>query len=414
MRLLLAATTRYAPLVSAGLLVLALFSLASQLGPGLAKLDEFLVRVSAGFAPAAILCWAVVAAGLIYEARAKPGWRPRGFAMDVLSRLTNRGALEQMMHGQNQATFIDAEALAARLKARVIGQDAVCDDIAAQLRRRLALARRGKPVGIFLLAGPPGTGKTYLSVCLAREMQRRLLSFDMTGFSSPHAATQLFGSPKGFTGSDTYGKLTGQLRDTPDGVVLLDEFEKAHSEVHKKFLTAWNDGYVTEASDGRQVSTTQAVFMLTSNAATEALTAIADRYAAEPDEMRRASIAALQAAGIAPEVLNRLDRVFVFRRLKGLDVARVAALEIEEMIGNYGLEISAGGIDAEVLFELMQRQERLGAAASARDLVRAIEEQIGDSLIEAKQRKAKSVALVSRDGCVRAEIAPLPGETGTA
>jgi ATP-dependent Clp protease ATP-binding subunit ClpA len=406
MHRVLGAATRYAPLVSAGLLLVALVSLAPRLGLSVGSVDAFLTRLSVGYGPAAILGWIIVAIGLIFETRAKPGRRPRGVLMDVLSRLTNRGALEHMMQAQDRATFIDAEALAARLKARVIGQDAACDDIAAQLRRRLALVQRGRPVGVFLLAGPPGTGKTYLGVCLAREMERRLLSFDMTAFSAPHAATQLFGSPKGYAGSDTYGKLTGQLRDTPDAVVLLDEFEKAHPEVHKKFLTAWNDGYVTEASDGRQISTTRAIFMLTSNAATEALTVIAERYAAEPDEMRRASVAALQAAGIAPEVLNRLDRVFVFQRLEGLNVARVAALEIEEMIRNYGLGITAGGIDPEVLFDLMQRQERLGAAASARDLVRAIEEQIGDSLIDAKQKQAKLVALVSREGRVQAEIAP--------
>ncbi len=103
----------------------------------------------------------------------------------------------------------------------------------------------------------------------------------------------------------SYGRLISALRETPDAVVLLDEFERAHGDVHKKFLTAWNDGYVTEASDGRQVSTNRSIFMLTSNAATEPLTAIAQCYRDSPDEMRSASIAALPAAGIAPEVLNR-------------------------------------------------------------------------------------------------------------
>lgn len=404
MRRLLSAATSYAPLVSAGLLVVAAIGILPQLGVSLAGVDAMLARGSAFYAPAAAVCLAVAGAGLLFEAWAKPGRRRKGVVMDVLNRLTNRGALERLM-AQTEPTFIDAEALAARLKAQVIGQDAVCDDIAAQLRRRMALVQRGKPVGIFLFAGPPGTGKTYLGACLAQELGKPLLCFDMAAFSSPHAATQLFGSPKGYAGSDSYGKLTGQLRDTPAAVVLLDEFEKAHGEVHKKFLTAWNDGYVTEASDGRQVSTTQALFVLTSNAATEALTAIADRHAGDPDEMRRASVAALQAAGIAPEVLNRLDRIFVFRRLEGLDVARVAALEIEAMIRNYGLGIADGGIDAAVLYQLMQRQDRMGASASARDLVRAIEEQISDSLIAAKQKQAKSVALVAHDGRVEAEIA---------
>ena len=143
--------------------------------------------------------------------------------------------------------------------------------------------------------------------------------------------------------------------------------------------------------------------MLTSNAATEPLTEIARRHRDNPDEMRSASVAALRAAGIAPEVLNRLDRVFVFQQLEGLDVARVAALEIEGMIRQYDLSVVEGGIDAQVLFGLMLRQERMGASASARDLVRTIEEQISDSLITAKQHGAKAVSLVgAEDGSVRA------------
>ena len=403
MKTLLNVTSRYAPLISAALLLMALASFAPQLGLTARGVDAVLGRLRPAYVPLAAAAWLAVAAGLAFEWRAEPGRPKRGWIMDVLGRLTNRAALEQMMQGQDRATFIDADALSAQLKAKVIGQDAVCDDMAAQIRRRLALTQRGKPVGIFLLAGPPGTGKTYLGACLARALDRRLLSFDMTAFSAPHAATQLFGSPKGYVGSDSYGRLTSALKETPDAVVLLDEFEKAHGDVHKKFLTAWNDGYVTEASDGRQIATNRAIFVLTSNAATEPLTEIARRHRDNPDEMRAASVAALRAAGIAPEVLNRLDRVFVFQQLEGLDVARVAALEIEGMIRQYDLSVVEGGIDAQVLFGLMLRQERMGASASARDLVRAIEEQISDSLITAKQHGAKAVSLVgAEDGSVRA------------
>src|SRR5437899_5969969 len=116
----------------------------------------------------------------------------------------------------------------------------------------------------------------------------------MTQFSSPHASTQLFGSPKGYVGSDSYGKLTGGLQETPNAVVILDEFEKAHPDVHKKFLTAWNDGYLTEASDGKNILTTGAIFILTANAATDALSEIVKRFVQEPDDMRRASIEALR------------------------------------------------------------------------------------------------------------------------
>jgi ATP-dependent Clp protease ATP-binding subunit ClpA len=324
--------------------------------------------------------------------------------MDILDRLSNRQALLDKLAAAPDAVFIDASKLATALKSRVIGQDAVCDDIAAQVRRRLALKQRDKPVGVFMLAGPPGTGKTYLAKCLSAQLDRKLLHFDMTQLSSGgHGATQLFGSSKGYVGSDSYGKLTAGLRDSPDAVVLLDEFEKAHPDVHKNFLTAWNDGFVTEASDGKHISTSRAIFVLTTNAATEVLHELAGKYAEQPDELRRLSVAALNQAGFAPEVLNRVDRILVFKALTGLDIARVAALEIELMIKGYGLDIAPGGIDPDLLFDMMRRHDRLGAGASSRDVVRAIEESISDSLIDAKQKGHTRVCLVASENSVVAE-----------
>lgn len=143
-------------------------------------------------------------------------------------------------------------------------------------------------------------------------------------------------------------------------MVLLDEIEKAHPDVFKKFLTAWNDGHITEASTGQQISTVRAIFVLTSNIATDALTEIADRLHDDPDRMRAESVEALRQAGFAPEVLNRLDRIFVFRTLRGLDIARVGALEIEAMIEGYGLKVETSGIDASLLLDVMRRQSRMG------------------------------------------------------
>ena len=429
MKGLVPAATRLMPLMMLAFLTLATVQilLSLHLSPThiLDVVLSWLTRLGPLYVALSALCWSLVMGGIGYEWRATraemrarragrrshiDAWarrKHRGWMMDVLARLTNRAALEDMLSKQEKAIVIDAVALSARLRGEVIGQDQVCEDIAQQLRRRLALQVRGKPVGIFLLAGPPGTGKTYLAKRLAVALGRKLLHFDMTQMTNLHAADTLFGTPKGYVGSDTYGKLTGGLRETPDSVVLLDEIEKAHPEVFKKFLSAWNDGHVTEASTGSQVSTTRAIFVLTSNVATEALGEIAERYADDPEGMRQASVEALRLAGFAPEVLNRLDRIFVFRALGGLDVARVAALEIEAMIASYGLEVAAGGIDAALLFEVMQRQDRLGQGASARDLVRSIEEMVSDGLIEARQQGAHRVRLEKSETGIVTRIADI-------
>lgn len=392
---------RYLPILFALILLITLGEFIGKHWPDhstASKAIAFLREYNWYFIAAAMIGWLFLLFGWLHEKDSTPRFLQRPTLMDILDRLTNRQEVEDGLEDLAAATFVDAESLASALKQRIIGQDDVCDDIAAQIRRRLALIKRGKPVGVFLFAGPPGTGKTLLAKILAQEMERELLHFDMSQYASgSHSLSQLLGMTKGYVGSDTYGVLTAGLRDTPNAVVLLDEIEKAHPDILKAFLTAWNDGFITERSDGTLVSTTSAIFVMTSNAATDRLATLSAQIGNDPDAMRSAAINTLKEAQFAPEVLNRIDRIFVFQALKGLDIARVAALEIEQMIFSYGLAVDDQGIDPKILLTLMGRMQKIGKTGSSRDLVRAIEEKLADSLIEAKRNGYTKISLTTNE-----------------
>ncbi|WP_211251105.1 AAA family ATPase [Stenoxybacter acetivorans] len=324
--------------------------------------------------------------------------------MDILDRLSNKVYIEEAAERMDkEAVILNAEQLTQSLQEQVVGQNQVCSDLAIQLRRRLALHQRRKPVGVFLFAGPPGTGKTWLAKVLSNVLERKLLHFDMTQYAAgAFSASQLFGMTRGYVGSTSYGALTSGLRDYPESVVLLDEIEKAHPDILKNFLTAWNDGFITEASDGKQIDCSHAIFILTSNAATDELADVQKSLKHDPDSLRAASVAILKEKGFASEVLNRIDRIFVFAPFSGLDIARVCALEIERMINGYGLEVAGQGIEPEIIIRLMERYKKQGNQANSRDVVRALEESMADSLIQARQNGFNMIELCLQNGKVRA------------
>jgi ATP-dependent Clp protease ATP-binding subunit ClpA len=369
-----------------------------------------LIIISQASIALAVFLVAVAAIAAVGMLLYKTHYLPR-FIMDVLDRLTNKASLQKAYDAKSaKLTTIDAEQLANKLKAKVIGQNEVIDQIARQLRRRIAAKRPNKPLAVFCFAGAPGVGKTHLAKVLAEALygsKNHLHHIDMSQAMSPQGANSLFGSPKGYVGSSSYGMVTAALRDVPNSVMLLDEFEKAHPDVHKRFLTAWNDGFVTETSDGAKIATNETIFILTTNAAARRIGELARDHQGTIDELSRLVKSTLADAQFAPEVLSRIDEVFAFREMKGLDIARVVALEIEGLTQQFGLEIAEGGIDPEILLGSIDTITKQGMEGGVREISRTIEKQITDGLIDAKADGATHVQLLADGDQVR--VIPVDG-----
>jgi len=320
---------------------------------------------------------------------------------DILSRLTDVKALEKLYNASqaNKGTILSDEDIARiieELQSEVIGQDKAMADLVEQYSIRLAMEYSDKPRAVVLEVGPPGVGKTHASKRFAKKIGKKCFVIDMTQFKEAHTVSQLFGSPKGYAGSDKYGLLTATLRDYPDAVIVLDEVEKADRSVLLRLLTAWNDGWLTEVSDGKKISTVKATFICTSNVAYEQIQEATKQLGDNYVELRKVCTNILRECGFAPELLSRIDFVSVFYPLVGMDIARIAALELVELVNKFGLTIADGGVDPQILFDAMAQQEATGAEG-ARQLVQAIEGSCSKGIIKAKQQSARSVRFAKDD-----------------
>ena len=217
----------------------------------------------------------------------------------------------------------------ARIGVRLIGQLPAVRAVSDAVRRsRAGISDPNRPTGSFLFLGPTGVGKTELAKSLAEFLfddERAMIRIDMSEYSEKHSVARLVGAPPGYIGYEEGGQLTEAVRRRPYSVVLLDEVEKAHSEVFDILLQVLDDGRLTDGQ-GRTVDFRNAILILTSNLGSQFL---ADQTLGA-DTKRNAVMGVVRSA-FKPEFLNRLDEVVMFDALGTEELARIVEINLTRL-----------------------------------------------------------------------------------
>ncbi len=247
----------------------------------------------------------------------------------------------------------------------IVGQDEAIEKVAKAVRRgRAGLKDPKRPIGSFMFLGPTGVGKTELTKALARIMfgsEEALIQLDMSEFMEKHTVSRLMGSPPGYVGYEDAGQLTEAIRRRPYSIVVFDEVEKAHPEVHNTLLQILEEGQLTDAH-GRKVNFRNAIIVMTSNIGAElikrqsGLGFVLEQDANKEEEhiykeIREKLLDSLKKA-FRPEFLNRLDNVIVFHPLSKEHIHQITEMEL-----------------VKVAKRLSEREIRLRASPAAVDKV---------------------------------------------
>jgi ATP-dependent Clp protease ATP-binding subunit ClpB len=287
-----------------------------------------------------------------------------------------------------------------RLHERVVGQDEAIDAVATALRRsRAGLQDPDRPIGTFLFLGPTGVGKTELARALAEFMfdtQDAMVRIDMSEYMEKHSVSRLIGAPPGYVGYDEGGQLTEAVRRHPYSVVLLDEIEKAHSDVFNTLLQVMDDGRLTDGQ-GRTVDFKNTVLIMTSNLPVPA---------GVPDtELRSALLSYLK-----PEFINRLDDIVRFEPLSREQISEIVELQVAQLtarVRERGIEITLTPAARELLGDL-----GYDPTYGARPLRRVIQKQLTDrlsvALLRGDIRAGDSVNIDATAGELVLETAGVP------
>jgi len=269
--------------------------------------------------------------------------------------------------------------LETALHKRVIGQENAVSTLANAIRRsRAGLRNRRRPPS-FIFVGPTGVGKTELVKALACELfdnEESIIRLDMSEYMEKHSVSKLIGAPPGYVGYDEAGQLTEKVRRHPYSVILLDEIEKAHSDIFNLLLQILDEGRLTD-SQGKTVNFENTVIILTSNAGTGSTHSLGfNQTTLEKDERIKEALKEY----FKPEFLNRLDEILVFHELSKDEILKIVDLMINEI----NIELKSRNTQLILTSDAKQQLAEVGydPKFGARPLRRAIQKNIENKLAE--------------------------------
>lgn len=286
--------------------------------------------------------------------------------------------------------------LEENLHKRVVGQDEAVTAVSKAIRRgRVGLTDPNRPTGSFLFLGPTGVGKTELAKALSEAMfgnEDNMIRIDMSEFMEAHSIAKLIGSPPGYVGYDEGGQLTEKVRRKPYSVILLDEIEKAHSDVMNMLLQILEDGRLTD-SQGRTVSFKNTVIIMTSNVGAKLITEKnklgfsggdkEENKKQEYDNTKKAVMGELKKQ-FSPELINRIDDIIVFHKLEDHNIKEIIDIMLKQVtkrLEKQGIKLE---IDETVKNLIAEKgvDKNYGARPLRRAIQNILEDKISDAILD--------------------------------